>query len=317
MKRILIPLNSKTMHGTFCREDRPVAWADSGDIIECSSLDGDWHWGKPPAPQSSAGSFFAGRTADDWGHALIGPIAVSGAEPGMTLAVHILENRPANWGWSRVGGNSSPHTRALRLDPENEFFLNWDLDLNRMTGTSHLGHTVPLAPFLGVIGLAPDAEGRLSTHPPRNVGGNLDCRDLIPGSTLYLPIECRNALLYLGDGHAAQGQGELGGTAIECPMERILIQVEVLAGLHLEMPRAQTPGGWITFGFNEDLTRASYQALEEMARLIMELYHVSQREALALTSLAVDQHVTQIVNGVRGVHAFLPNGAIHISKPDR
>lgn len=311
MKIVNIPLERETLIGTFCKTDKPVARIQPGDTIVCSSMDGDWHQEKPLDPRSSSGSFFVGRRrAEDWGHALVGPIAVDGAKAGMILEVQILENRPANWGWSRVGGSDVPHTRELGIHQEEEFFLNWDLDLERMVGVSHMGHIVPLNPFLGVMGVAPNEPGRLSTHPPRPAGGNLDCKELIPGSTLYLPIFCDEALFYVGDGHAAQGNGELGGTAIECPMERIVLKIQVRPDLHWSMPRAKTPEGWITFGFDEDLTKASYQALEEMVQLIMEQYQVGRKEALAFTSLGVDQRVTQIVNGVRGIHAVLPHGRI-------
>ncbi len=311
MKIVNIPLERETLTGTFCNTDKPVARVESGDIIVCASLDGDWHLEKPETPRSDSGEFFKGRRrAEDWGHALIGPIAVEGAKAGMVLKVEILENRPAAWGWSRVGGGDAPHTRELGIHQEEEFFLNWDLNLEQMVGVSHMGHIVPLNPFLGVIGVAPGEAGRLSTHPPRAAGGNLDCRELVPGSALYLPVFCDEGLLYVGDGHAAQGNGELGGTAIECPMERIVLRAEVCPELHWSMPRAKTPEGWITFGFHEDLTRASYQALEEMVQLIIELYQVEKKEALALTSLAVDQRVTQIVNGVRGIHAVLPHGMV-------
>ncbi len=311
MKTVMIPMCRDTLNGTFCRADPPVAELESGDTLVCSCMDGDWHTAKPMRPESNSGPFFEERrTLEDWGHALIGPIAVKGAKPGMTLAVHILENRPANWGWSRVGGGKSPHVCALGLCEKQEFFLNWDLDVKRMVGVSHLGHVVSLSPFLGVLGVAPDCDERVSTHPPRAAGGNLDCRDLVPGSVLYLPVFCDGALLYVGDGHALQGQGELGGTAIECPMDRIELRVELHPDLHINMPRARTPKGWITFGFDEDLTKASYQALNEMVQLMMEQYCVTREEALALASLVVDEYVTQIVNGVRGIHAVLPHGAI-------
>jgi len=313
IKIVNIPLERSTLNGTFCSADWPVAEVESGDVVVCACLDGDWHLGKPEIPRSGCGAFFEGRREqEDWGHALIGPIAVKGAKAGSVLAVSVLECRPAAWGWSRVGGCDVPHTRTLGIPKEEEFFLNWDLDLEKMVGVSHMGHTVPLNPFLGVIGVAPAGEERLSTHPPRCAGGNLDCKELVPGSTLYLPVFWDEARLYVGDGHAAQGNGELGGTAIECPMEKIVLKVELCPDLHWEMPRARTPEGWVTFGFDEDLTAASYQALEEMAKLIMEQYHVDRMEALAMTSIAVDQRVTQIVNGVRGVHAVLPHGAVRM-----
>lgn len=130
------------------------------------------------------------------------------------------------------------------------------------------------------------------------------------GSRLYLPVQVPGALFSVGDGHALQGDGEVSGTAIECPMERVALTFRLHPDLHLTTPRAETPAGQITFGFHEDLNEATLLALEAMLALLEEQYGVSRHEALALASLVVDLRVTQMVNGVSGVHAVLPPGAI-------
>ena len=311
MKTYKIIQDRSTLHGTFSKDTKPILYVDSGDSIVCSVMDGDWHLAKPSIPRSDVGEFFTPRhPVTDFGHAMIGPIFVKGAKPGMTLAVRINETRPANWGWSRVGGADNDHTRRLSIAHEEELYLNWDLDLKKMIGTSHMGHVVKLAPFIGVIGVAPKQGGLHPTHPPTICGGNFDCKSIVVGSTVYLPIFQEGALLSVGDGHAAQGDGELGGTAIECPMDRVDLTLTVEQNMQLTSPRVYSPEGWITFGFDESLTDAAYKALEDMTLLIMQLYGITRKEALAYTSLVVDMRVTQIVNGVRGVHAVLPHGVI-------
>ena len=130
------------------------------------------------------------------------------------------------------------------------------------------------------------------------------------GSTLYLPIAVDGGLLSFGDGHAAQGQGEISGTAIECPMERAELTIHLLDDMPLDTPIAKTPDAWITLAFDTDLNVATYAAIDAMFKLIQQQYGVSRVDAIALASVTVDVHVTQIVNGIRGVHASLPHGAI-------
>jgi acetamidase/formamidase len=163
---------------------------------------------------------------------------------------------------------------------------------------------------MGVMGMAPDEPGILSTRPPRVCGGNIDCKELVEGSTVFLPIAVKGGLFSTGDGHAAQGDGEASGTAIECPMERVELEFHIHPTLRLSMPRAHTPIGWVVMGLHEDLEEASLAALEEIVVLMEELHGVDRYEALILAGVAVDLRITQIVNGVCGVHAVLPHGAI-------
>jgi acetamidase/formamidase len=191
----------------------------------------------------------------------------------------------------------------------------WSLDPASGTGRNQHGHTVRLRPFLGVLGLAPAAPGRHSTIPPRRCGGNLDCRELVAGSVLYLPVEVDGALLSAGDGHAAQGDGEVSGTAIECPLDRVRLRLEVLEDLPLRFPAADTPAGRVSLGVGDTLDDAADAALEGMFDHLVARYGVSRADAVALASVVVDVRVTQIVNQVVGVHAVLPHGAVEQGAP--
>jgi acetamidase/formamidase len=177
-----------------------------------------------------------------------------------------------------------------------------------MIGRNHLGHTAALRPFMGIMGMPPDEPGTHSTVSPRISGGNLDCKELVVGSTLYLPIEVAGGLFSTGDGHAAQGDGEIGGTAIECPMDLVELKFYLRDSFPVKTPVANTPAGWVTMGFNASLNEAAFMAVEAMFTLMEKFYHLDRLEVVALASHAVDLRVTQIVNEISGVHAILPHG---------
>jgi acetamidase/formamidase len=181
-----------------------------------------------------------------------------------------------------------------------------------MTGTNQHGHTIALKPFMGVMGMPPDEAGFLSTAPPRYCGGNLDCKELVAGTTLYLPIAVHGGLFSVGDGHAVQGDGEVCVTAIECPMERVSLTFSLQESQTIATPRARVKDGWITLGLDEDLDEACFKALEEMLNLMGELHGLDRKTALGLASLAVDMRITQIVNGTQGVHAVLRDDALRL-----
>jgi acetamidase/formamidase len=157
--------------------------------------------------------------------------------------------------------------------------------------------------------MPPPEPGIHPTAPPRKWGGNIDCKELVPGTALYLPIPVDGAMLSVGDGHAAQGHGEVSGTAIECPLERAQLTFE-LSDLELRSPLARTDDAWLAFGFDEDLDRAAEHAMATMLDLMERELGLGRDHALALSSVVVDLHVTQIVNVTKGVHAVLRDGAI-------
>jgi acetamidase/formamidase len=158
--------------------------------------------------------------------------------------------------------------------------------------------------------MPPPEPGVHPTPPPRLWGGNIDCAELVAGTTLYLPIPVDDALLSAGDGHARQGDGEVSQLAIECPLEQTQLTLELVEGLDLANPIARIPDAWLTFGFDEDLDEAAAQAVDGMLALMGRELGLERVDALALASLVVDLRVTQIVNGVKGVHAVLRDGAI-------
>ncbi len=295
-----------TVTDVFSNEAPPVLTVDPGDTLVVHSLDASGHLERQRTPGEKRPLILSARR----GHALVGPIAVRGAEPGMALSVRLEDLRPDEWGWTVAAAADTPLNRRLGLAGAEPSWLLWELDADRLTGTNQYGHTVALAPFLGVIGMPPPEPGEHSTIPPRvQGGGNIDCRELVAGSTLFLPVTVPGALLCVGDGHAAQGDGEVSGTAIECGMT-----TRFTVGLESDPPvptaHAVTPSGRITFGFSEDLNEASAQALEAMLGWMRTLFDLDTAAALALASTAVDLRVTQVANQVWGVHAHLANGVV-------
>ena len=182
------------------------------------------------------------------------------------------------------------------------------LGARRTASAAAAGRAVRLAPFLGVLGMPPDEPGVHSTIPPRRCGGNIDCKELVAGTTLFLPIPVDGALFSAGDGHAAQGDGEVSGTAIEAPVEATLT-LDVRDDLPLEWPVARIDGAWLTFGFDEHLGRAARIAVDGMLDLMEREHGLSRPDALGLASVVVDLRVTQVVNEVLGVHAVLRDDA--------
>ncbi len=301
-----------TLHGAFSRDFEPVLTIDSGDTVRFRTLDARWSVEATTDVGTRPATFpLVGERRGD-GHALTGPVYVRGAQPGHTLQIDIGTLRPGAWGWTFAGGAEGPYAeqyRKLGLE-DRRTLLAWTLDAERMTGQDQLGHTVALRPFMGVMGMPPAQPGPHSTRPPRTCGGNIDCKELVAGTTLYLPVEVAGALFSAGDGHAAQGDGEVSGMAIECPMDVADLTLTLREDMRLITPRAETPDGWLTFGFREDLHEAGTVALSAMLDLMGERLGLDRSEALALASVVVDLRITQIVNGVRGVHAFLPNDAV-------
>ena len=233
---------------------------------------------------------------------------MGGAEPGMALAISVLELETERFGWTAVA--ATPLNAALGVSDGKDYRMSWELDPAAGIARNDNGLRVRMRPFLGVMGVAPAEPGRHSTSPPRPAGGNIDCRELVAGSILELPVLVPGALFSTGDGHAAQGDGESSGTAIECGMARVRLRFDLLPEQRITMPRAHTPAGFITFGFDEDLDTAMEVALSAMLDTLCERHELSRREALALASSVVELRVTQVVNGVRGVHALLPDGAV-------
>ena len=295
----------ETVTDVFSRELAPVLTVDPGDRVVVHSLDAHGYLERLEFAGDVRPTMFSGRR----GHCLCGPIAVRGAIPGMALAVRFVDLRPDAWGWTTAGSRDTLLNRQLNVSAVASSLI-WEIDGEARAAASNSGQRVRLAPFLGVVGMPPDEPGEHSTIPPRTAGGgNIDCRSLVAGSVLYLPVTVPGALLCVGDGHAAQGDGEVGGTAIECGMTTVM-DLDLVADVPVDTIHATTPSGRITFGFSSDLNQAAIAALNAMLAWMQRLLGLQKVEALALASVVVDLRVTQVANEVWGVHAVLPHNAL-------
>ena len=276
-------LEQRVLHGHFSKDLEPAIEIDPADSVRFTAPNHAWDIARDEqfAPRSPE--------LDIEGHALAGPILVRGAKAGQTLVVKIDSVEPAPWGVVHGGRDHAIH---------------WEL----RDGVGRAdGFEIELAPFLGVMGMPPPEPGVHSTGPPRRWGGNMDCKELVAGTTLNLPIPVDGALFSAGDGHAVQGDGEVSGTAIEAPTTA-QVTLDVADEPRLEWPLARIDGAWITLGFAEDLEEAGRRAMGGMLTLMERELGVSGADAMALASLGVDLRVTQVVNGCVGVHAVLRDG---------
>jgi acetamidase/formamidase len=236
------------------------------------------------------------------GHILTGPIYVEGAEPGDVLEVRI-EKIELTVPWAYNG--FSPSSGFLKEDFQERYGRIIKLDREHMLGLFAPGISIPLAPFFGSMGVAPSAsDGRISSAPPGVHAGNMDNRNLVAGSTLFIPVYVKGALFQVGDGHAAQGDGEVDITAMETPLTgtfRFVIRKD----LRLKWPRAETPTHFIVMGTDEDLTAAARIAVREMIDFLCTYKNLSREEAYVLASVAADFEITQLVDGKVGVHGMI------------
>jgi acetamidase/formamidase len=298
-----IPLERRTLHGYFSRDLEPVLTIDPGDTIALSCPNAGW-W-------LSREERFEPRDPElDSGHALIGPVEVRGVKAGQTLEVRVESLRAGSWGVTEAGGWQTDLYDRLGVSDVETRRLHWTIDPDAALAQDQFGREVSLRPFLGVTGMPPPDRGVHSTQPPRVWGGNIDCKELIAGTTLYLPIPVDGALFSAGDGHAVQGDGEVSQLAIECPVARAELTLSIRHDLPLTTPIAWTRDYWITFGFDEDLDEAAAIATGAMLDLMAREHGLERTDALALASLVVDLRVTQIVNRVKGAHAVLRHDAV-------
>jgi acetamidase/formamidase len=240
-------------------------------------------------------------------HFMTGPVWVNGAEPGDTLEVRILDcTLREDWGWNII----LPLLGTLPEDFPLVRRVHIPLDRKAMTARPPWGGMLPLSPFFGIMGVAPPAAyGRIPSSTPREFGGNMDNKELVAGTTLYLPAWNEGALFSAGDGHAVQGDGEVCLTAIEASLSGTF-ELIVRKDLSLKFPRAESPTHYITMGMNEDLDDAAKQALREMIALLGEVAGLSPEDAYILCSLAADLRVTQLVDGNKGIHAMLDKAVL-------
>jgi acetamidase/formamidase len=237
------------------------------------------------------------------GHILNGPVTIDGAEQGDTLEIRIRKIElaiPYAYNGFRYGAgiltDDFPYSR-IKIIP---------LDKDRMVAHFAPGIEIPLHPFFGSMGVAPPPNfGRYDSTPPTVIGGNMDNKELVEGTTLYLPVFNRGALFEIGDGHAGQGNGEVDVTAMETSLIGTL-QFFVRKDIHIAGPRAETPTAYISMGFDDDLSIAAHKAVRNMVDFLVDEKHMTRDDAYMLTSVAGDVDVTEVVDRNKGVHVILP-----------
>jgi acetamidase/formamidase len=298
-------------YGYYWADAKPVLRIVSGDIIDVDTLLTNTPMGLQRAGvpeekiQESLKAIVGGVTGDrrgPGGHILTGPVYVEGAEPGDVLEVKILSIAFAiDYAYNGCSGfipencDRSVRQKIVKLDS------------TTMTAVFKPGIAIPLRPFFGSMGVAPAPDlGRVSSNPPGKHAGNLDNRELVAGSTLYIPVFVRGALFEIGDGHAAQGDGEVDQTALETSL-RGRVQLTVRKGKKLLWPRAETSTDYISMASDEDLKVATSVAIQEMVNFLAETKSLTKHEAYQLVSVAGNVAITQLVDRpVYGVHVKMP-----------
>ena len=289
-----------TQWGWFDNAELPRLVIDSGDTVVVETM------------SHSHGQLWPGRTIEelkklrtDWPGrgpmSLTGPIFVNGAEPGDGLRIKIQKIVPRPWGANfNIPGMFGQFPKDFPDGQVKYFYLDGDRKIAEFAP----GIEIPLRPFPGTLGVARAEPGRYNAVPPGPYAGNLDNRDLVEGTTLYVPVFVRGALVWTGDSHAAQGNGEVNLTALETAFEEITLTITVDKAARLQWPRIETPTEWITMGFDEDLTKALANAKSETAKFLAEQRKISPEQALALVSTTSDCRVTQVVDIKKGVHCM-------------
>ena len=297
-----------TVHwGYFDAALKPLFAVDSGDTITISTVSGqptqvpkpELGFAIPPAVTAIHQKL---QPKLGGPHILTGPVAVRGAKAGQVLEVRIKSiDLHYDWGYNAI----RPLAGALPDDFKQMRLIHIPLDKGRMVGKMSWGAEIPLRPFFGIMAVAPPAAwGPVNSPPPRRNGGNLDNKELVSGTTLYLPIFTDGALFSCGDGHGAQGDGEVCITAIETGLIGTF-ELHVRPDMSLEWPLAETPTHMITMAFDPDLDDCVVIALRDMIKLICARTGISREDAYTLCSLAADLRVTQVVNGNKGIHCMI------------
>ncbi len=305
---VLNPTDTTVAWGSYWSETRPVLRIQSGDHVKVrtvltSTPERLEAAGIPPGQvEKELRDVQSVKDRGPGGHVLTGPIYIEDAEPGDVLEVRIQAiELVIPYGYNAIGQSGflsdEIFDRKMRIIT---------FDREKMTGHFADGIEIPLHPFFGSMGVAPPKEaGRWNSAPPWIHGGNLDNKELVAGTSLFLPVHVKGALFEIGDGHAAQGNGEVDITAIETSLKGDL-QFIVHKGTTLLWPRAETPTHIITMGCDRDLNAATHIAVREMIRYLVDEKKLSKTDAYMLASVAADVDITQLVDGNVGVHAMLP-----------
>jgi acetamidase/formamidase len=309
-----LELSPRSLHGVFSAALAPALVVASGDEVVSATLDAWW------SDEAFAEEFAERRVwaTDDArrGHALTGPVAVEGLVRGDVLQVDVLSLVPGDYGFTTAGGVDWGHLKRLGCHEPPPRMLLWELGAGVGGGVGRCKadgreFRVKLAPFLGVLGMPDGLAGEQSTTPPRHTGGNMDCRLQTQGTTVFLPVEVDGGLLSFGDGHAAQGDGEVSNNGIECAFREVRLRLTRRRDMpYCRTPMTRTVDAWVVLGLGKTLDQAAEEATNAMLDLMCERLGVGRKVALGLASVAVDLHLTQVVNGTKGIHAVWRDGAL-------
>ncbi|THU00238.1 amidase [Lampropedia puyangensis] len=304
MKHHYLPSLAETVcWGSWDASRAPVLRIQPGDTVTIDTLSGEPEDLPDDGLLPEHRSVLAASPKQGGPHLLTGPVWIEGAEPGDALKVHILsvQLRQA-WGWNLIkqGRGTLPQDFPLTRR------LHIPLDRERGLALMPWGSHVPLSPFFGNFGVAPAPElGAVNSMIPMAHGGNMDNRDLVAGTSVNFPVFNPGALFSVGDGHVAQGHGEVCLTAIQTSL-RGTFRFELIKAAHLDMPRAESPTHWISMGLHKDLNEAARQALRQMICWLVQERGMEAADAYSLCSVAADLHITQTVDINQGVHCALP-----------
>lgn len=319
----VLPANKDTVQwGWLDPSEKPKLIVNSGDTVSIETLRHSLDEIKPGVPIDEIVKL---RLANPGGgpHSVTGPVYVNGAEPGDTLEIRIMKIVIKDEGFNfNLPGKQFPTIGLLAAEFPEGHVQYFKLDPKTMTTEFKPGIILPLRPFPGTIAVGPDpnepkekagppihdAKGRTSTLRPWKNGSNMDVNELQVGSILYFPVFEKGALIWTGDSHCLQGDGEANLTALECSYEEIEIQPIVRKDLHIEWPRAETSANWVFMGFDEDLNEAMKIAVRETVNFLaaQKTVLMSREEAYALTSIVGDCRVSQVVDIRKGVHCLIP-----------
>jgi acetamidase/formamidase len=304
----LLPANNETVQwGWFNNAEPPRARIKSGDTVVMETMMASMNQILPGLSIEQITKLrvdYPGRGP----HSITGPIFIEGAMPGDVLKVRINRIVPRSYGanWNLPG--------SLKLGQFPDKFAqaqvkHFFLDLKRGMTEFLPGIEIPIRPFPGIIAVARAESGQYSTVPPGIFGGNLDCRELVQGTTIYLPVQVEGALFWSGDSHAAQGNGEINLTAIESAFSELNLTINVIKKMPLTFPRIETPTHWITMGYDRDLNKAIDMLDEETVKFLAEWKKLDSQEAHQYMNDYGDCRVAEIVNQVKGVYCMLPKRA--------
>ncbi|RFU82122.1 acetamidase formamidase [Trichoderma arundinaceum] len=300
-------VHSGQKHLKWSKAIAPVLTVDSGETVTFDTIDGGNGQITPMSTTEDILNFKA-ELADP----LFGPVYVRGAEPGDTLEIEVLELQTSDWGWTAI----VPGFGLLTNDFPDAQLKIWKLDPQVSCATFKEGIRIPTHPFLGVMGVAP-AQGEFPTIPPLETGGNIDTRHIIAGTKLFLPVKAPGALFSCGDGHAAQGDGEVCGTAVETPMQvklRLTVRRDMkwVTSPNYSSPSstltlAEDQGYYAVLGIDSDLLEATRKAVRGIIEYMVETKSLTRVEAYMLASVVINLRISEVVN--------IPNYAVSASIP--